>query len=209
MTTYDEFVISVDKVRKGDRIHHNDEWRTVTESRQYLGGPGEDGTYNSTPAWVVRVAIPDDRWDYQTYPSYGPQLNDNYDPNGPEYVWPYDCTEEISFNSWDDVVTIYSDKVEQLDMALEPIRWWVAVWEIDRAFGGQEEGGWWYDTGDLKQCVGCSSYEQAQNVREQLNTKWESEGNSSSVIYRGGDYRVSVHGSMPDDHFPERHPVYC
>lgn len=26
---------------------------------------------------------------------------------------------------------------------------WVVVYEIDREYGGPEEGGWWYDTGRL------------------------------------------------------------
>jgi hypothetical protein len=106
-------------------------------------------------------------------------------------------------------VTIYSDKVELLDMALQPIRWWVAVWEIDQACGGPEEGGWWFTTGDLKQAVPCSTYEDAQKVREQLVTKWESEGKSYSVAYRGGEYSVEVRGSQPPTYFPERRPVYC
>ena len=30
---------------------------------------------------------------------------------------------------------------------------WLAVYEIDRAYGGPEEGGWWFDTGRLVACV--------------------------------------------------------
>jgi hypothetical protein len=29
----------------------------------------------------------------------------------------------------------------------------VAFYEIDKAFGGNEEGGWWYDTGVLTRIV--------------------------------------------------------
>jgi hypothetical protein len=209
MTTYDEFDMPVSHVRKGDRIFHNEEWRTVTESHQYLGPGWNEGDSGDVPSWVVRVAKTDSEWDWSKYPTYGPQPNDDYDPNGPEEVWPYDCTEEIPFHGWNDMVTIYSDKVELLDMALQPIRWWVAVWEIDQACGGPEEGGWWFTTGDLKQAVPCSTYEDAQKVREQLVTKWESEGKSYSVAYRGGEYSVEVRGSQPPTYFPERRPVYC
>lgn len=30
---------------------------------------------------------------------------------------------------------------------------WLAVYEIDRAYGGSEEGGWWYDCGRLVACI--------------------------------------------------------
>ena len=34
-----------------------------------------------------------------------------------------------------------------------PGQGWLAVYEVDRAYGGSEEGGWWYDTGRLVACV--------------------------------------------------------
>lgn len=34
-----------------------------------------------------------------------------------------------------------------------PGRGWLAVYEVDLAYGGTEEGGWWYDSGRLVACV--------------------------------------------------------
>lgn len=202
-----EWRIEVCKVRKGDRIFINDEWRTVTESRRYLGGPGEDGTYNNTPAWVINVAIPDTRWDYETYPTYGKQESNDYE--SPEPFWPYDCTEEVEFASWDDRVLMCSDEIETLDGKLQPIRWWVGVYEVDQGYGGPEEGGWWYEVGEVKQVAAASSYEEAQDIANKLREEWvdESRVPTYSVIYSGGNYAVRVKGSYPKD-YPQRVPHY-
>lgn len=199
-----EWNIEVNKVRRGDRIRYNNEWRTVTDSHQYLGPRWN--TEGEHPAWTIRVAIPDTRWDWETYPTYGKQPNDEYD--GPEYIWPYDCTEEISFESWDDLIFMCSDRIETLDLSLTPIRWWVAVYEEDQGYGGPEEGGWWYDIGEVKQVVPCSSYEQAENVRDLLREQWKDEGRpTSSVLYDGGNYRIQIEGKYPED-YPQRIPHY-
>lgn len=34
-----------------------------------------------------------------------------------------------------------------------PGQGWLAVYEVDRAYGGPEEGGWWFDCGRLVACV--------------------------------------------------------
>lgn len=201
-----EFLITPDKIRKGDHIFYNEEWRTVTESGRYLGPGWNEGEDTSVPFWQIRVAIPDTRWDYNRYPIYGKQESDSYD--SPEPFWPYDCTEEILFYNEEQEVLIYSDKIEQLDENLKPIRWWVAVFEIDRCYGGPEEGGWWFDAGEVKQVVPASSYEQAEEIRDALSERWPSLDNSSSVIYSGGDYRVGICKSYPED-YPQRVPHYC
>ena len=37
----------------------------------------------------------------------------------------------------------------------------VATYAIDRAYGGPEEGGWWYDTGTLERIVAIRHSEEA------------------------------------------------
>lgn len=32
----------------------------------------------------------------------------------------------------------------------------LAIYEIDRAYGGPEEGGWWYDCGQLVRIIGTA-----------------------------------------------------
>lgn len=34
-----------------------------------------------------------------------------------------------------------------------PGQGWLAVYEVDQAYGGSEEGGWWYDCGRLVACI--------------------------------------------------------
>jgi hypothetical protein len=33
--------------------------------------------------------------------------------------------------------------------------WTLAAFEIDKAYGGSEEGGWWYNTGTLERIIAC------------------------------------------------------
>jgi hypothetical protein len=41
------------------------------------------------------------------------------------------------------------NKVKRYITTHERIIWYVNIYEINRAYGGHEEGGWYYDTGDL------------------------------------------------------------
>jgi hypothetical protein len=41
------------------------------------------------------------------------------------------------------------NKVKRYITTHERIIWYVNIYETNRAYGGHEEGGWYYDTGDL------------------------------------------------------------
>jgi len=41
------------------------------------------------------------------------------------------------------------NEVEHEQIANQVGLWWVGMYLTDRAFGGREEGGWWYDCGSL------------------------------------------------------------
>lgn len=85
----------------------------------------------------------------------------------------------------------------------------VNVYEVDRAYGGPEEGGWYYDTGRLitsRQVPAESAY----TTRDELVQKYpKGEGRKASwsVLYCGGDYRVYVE-DHPGADFPEHTPHY-
>ena len=85
----------------------------------------------------------------------------------------------------------------------------VAVYEIDRAFGGSEEGGWWFDTGQLmeQRVVPCHILEATV---EQLQAEWPDEdgANVGSVIYRGGCYNVRWDDKPHPEFYPEHQPHY-
>ena len=44
------------------------------------------------------------------------------------------------------------NKVEKYVSTFDRIIWYVNIYETNRAYGGPEEGGWYYDTGDLLEC---------------------------------------------------------
>lgn len=87
----------------------------------------------------------------------------------------------------------------------------VAVYEIDRAYGGPEEGGWYYDTGYLVHFEVVGTHEAATAHALHLRDgKYRNIGNVGSVNYSGGAYSVSV--TSPNEfvpaHFPETAPHY-
>ena len=89
----------------------------------------------------------------------------------------------------------------------------LAVYEIDRAYGGPEEGGWWYDVGVLKRVIGVrKSEDEAYALARRLNG-WLARMQRglrpvSSVAYGGGRYAVEVFEDIPPRAYPETRPHY-
>jgi hypothetical protein len=89
----------------------------------------------------------------------------------------------------------------------------VAFYEIDRKYGGPEEGGWWYDTGDLVRvfhvCKNKSeAYAKAGRANDLLRVLQWNHPSVSSVLYNGGRYEAQVFEDMAPERFPERTPYY-
>ncbi len=68
----------------------------------------------------------------------------------------------------------------------------IAVYERSRAYGGPEEGGWWYDCGELVTSLGVNSDDAVEYFAEALVREYPRTGNAGSVIYSGGDYAVMI-----------------
>ncbi len=101
----------------------------------------------------------------------------------------------------------------------------INVYEVDRCYGGSEEGGWWYDAGEpvaIHPVIGfsrdqCIDYAHAtkdydwpppvQALWERVEAEWQSHGNANSVVYRGGDFRVRLQ-DHPGRSYPEYAPHY-
>jgi hypothetical protein len=84
---------------------------------------------------------------------------------------------------------------------------YVNVYEIDREYGGPEEGGWYYDSGrvvDSRQVHGAS--QQAAAVRE-FQARYPRTNKAGTVLYAGGDYRVRVEDA-PGANYPTERPHY-
>jgi hypothetical protein len=86
----------------------------------------------------------------------------------------------------------------------------VNVYEMFREYGGPEEGGWWYDRGELIVVIRCAANE-AADVRDQLRSYFPTQTGSSrgycGVTYTGGDYRTEI-SDTPGQSYPAERPHY-
>lgn len=89
----------------------------------------------------------------------------------------------------------------------------VAVYMTDREYGGAEEGGWWYDTGDIVRTVKTFRNEQkAINYCQRLNSILDKTLNRgrrpTSSVLSTGRYAAEVWDNHAPRFYPERHPHY-
>lgn len=212
MSTYN---IPVCNVRVGDSMFVDGYHRQVVDSGSWLYGPRyidnlsnpDSIMYAATPEWVVSFAFTPDEWNWSEYPTYGLQEHE-YD--GDKY-WPTDMMIEKHYSSRNAMVDVSVSDAHTLHPdTLTPVRWWVSVWDVDRSYGGPEEGGWYYDSGTLVVKVPCKSYEQAIDVQEQMIETWTSDSDYPyySVNYTGGEYHVNINEREPASHFPINTPYY-
>lgn len=126
------------------------------------------------------------------------------------------------FDSWDDL----PDRA--VDDMLEPEVWsvravdslfrtpdggpvlFVNVYRLDQGYGGPEEGGWYYETGEpVCSYVVSDGFEAAMNLRQSLsNSEFPDKGYRYSVRPQGIDYGVWVELDPPADPWPARKPHY-
>lgn len=101
---------------------------------------------------------------------------------------------------------------ELVQYAQHPAKKWsfyAAVYEIDRSYGGPEEGGWWFDTGVLVHSERAKTRDKAaERASELLETDFIPNHKVSSVNYRGGDYSAWWEDSKPAEYFPIEVPHY-
>ena len=85
-------------------------------------------------------------------------------------------------------------------------------YEIDRLYGGPEEGGWWYEAGRFLKCHGVTTdIEKAEEVLAALTPEIEKRrigiSHPSSVISTG-DWPVIYIQDHPGADYPETTPRY-
>lgn len=86
--------------------------------------------------------------------------------------------------------------------------YYVAVYAVNRNFGGPEEGGWWWDSGELIDVRTVEGPQpEAMKVRDRLLEKYPFTKNRYSVL-GGEDYDVMVCDSLPPASFPDEVPHY-
>lgn len=93
------------------------------------------------------------------------------------------------------------------------IPWHVSVYEVDRLYGGPEEGGWWYNAGRCELTVPVpdtmsdSEIEALVGSLRKAYPKQTGQYGVSSVCYDGGDYEVYVESQRGED-YPKERPHY-
>ena len=94
------------------------------------------------------------------------------------------------------------------------MRYVVALYEIDLAFGGPEEGGWWFETGRLARLLRLYPTEAgavaaARRADALLARLQRRRRPLSSAAYEGGRYAARVFERVAPEQFPETRPRYA
>ena len=87
----------------------------------------------------------------------------------------------------------------------------VAVYAVDSSYGGPEEGGWWYDTGELIEVEIWPNQALAKDRAEALRVLFPATGKGRSFSTDREDYQVRVFDcldGLPPMYFPEERPHY-
>lgn len=84
------------------------------------------------------------------------------------------------------------------------MRYIIALYEIDRAYGGPEEGGWHFDTGELVRLLALADRANRLLCRLQRHRR-----QVDSVLYEGGRYTAIVYEWTAPAAFPEQRPQYA
>lgn len=84
---------------------------------------------------------------------------------------------------------------------------YVNVYRLDRAYGGPEEGGWYYDCGDPVASVPFDSVREAEAEAGRLEKRFPRGKNRYSVAPQGEDFGVYIEGWFAES-WPKRTPRY-
>ncbi|GAA4134616.1 hypothetical protein ACFFTN_13175 [Aminobacter aganoensis] len=89
----------------------------------------------------------------------------------------------------------------------------LAFYEINRVCGGPEEGGWWYDTGQIVRVWRTfktkeKAFAVAHRANRLLERLQQHRPDVRSVVYAGGRYSVSVYEDFAPKFYPETRPRY-
>lgn len=89
----------------------------------------------------------------------------------------------------------------------------VALYEEGLGYGGPEEGGWWYETGDLCRVVACArtadaAYDKAFRANRLLSHLQRNKRPVHSAAYEGGRHVAVVFRHVAPLHYPDARPHY-
>jgi len=89
----------------------------------------------------------------------------------------------------------------------------VAFYEVDREYGGAEEGGWYFDSGRFVRAIGfyltdeaaITAVRRANRLLDRLQKHCRS---VDSVLYDGGRFCAFSFTGLPPERFPADRPRY-
>ena len=89
----------------------------------------------------------------------------------------------------------------------------VSFYEMDRQYGGPEEGGWWFNTGQLVRTFKVAKTEkEAITVCRRANSLLmrfrRGQPNIYSMAYGGGERHAMIHENAAPASFPAERPCY-
>jgi hypothetical protein len=94
---------------------------------------------------------------------------------------------------------------------------YITVYRVTREYGGPEEGGWWYDAGEVLESINMSNDEEdAENqisvnvinyYIERFKKSFEEEYDAPLYKIGGSDLKYTI-GTSPGKNYPTRRPHY-
>ena len=90
----------------------------------------------------------------------------------------------------------------------------LAIYAMDREYGGPEEGGWFYDTGTFVRALAihyddASAMHAMRRVNRLLERLQRHRPRVDSVLYSGGRHRAFTFTGAPPERFPAARPLYA
>ncbi len=94
---------------------------------------------------------------------------------------------------------------------------YIGVYLANRAFGGNEEGGWWYDCGELEYTIKktfdnvLTAIAHAKELQRELDKKYNNRSSYSDLnsVLCNGNMQAQVHETEPPEFYPKQKPQYC
>jgi hypothetical protein len=90
-------------------------------------------------------------------------------------------------------------------LGVRPTR--AVVYELDQVYGGPEEGGWYFETGEIEDTIVIEPGDDLAAIKAHLAETYPEGKNRYSVSPRGRDYRV-VYGFTDGQSWPQERPHY-
>ena len=106
--------------------------------------------------------------------------------------------------------TFYCDECDEEFSGRVEMTLFVNVYLVGRAYGGPEEGGWWYDYGYPVASVPADTWADAEDLKQRFerSERYSNEGRRSRYSVSGGEeYQVCIEDDFAES-FPQRTPRF-